>query len=215
MQMLIKRGIDILIGSIGLLLVFPILTLIGGLVWFDLGSPILFLQTRTGRWGREYTIYKFRTMTKSVDLRMNSDGSARVTKDDDRLTRFGRLLREFGLDELPQLWNVLKGDMSLVGPRPYVPMHTDMLSERDRHRLDMRPGLVCLAEVCGRNSLQWQKRLDLDVYYVESWSLWLDFVIMLRTIPVVVFRRGVYSPGKPSASSQTPEVSETIKTDRN
>lgn len=211
----VKRIIDVIGSALGLIITLPLMAVIGLIVRLETPGPVLFHQVRTGRWGEEFVIFKFRTMLQSAEFRSNADGSARVTEDDDRITRFGRILRERGFDELPQLWNVLKGDMSLVGPRPCVPMQTSMLSERDRHRLDMRPGLVCLAEVSGRNLLQWSRRLDLDVYYVESWSLWLDFVIMLRTIPVVVFRRGVYSPAKPASSSQTPEVSETIKTDRN
>jgi lipopolysaccharide/colanic/teichoic acid biosynthesis glycosyltransferase len=208
MQLLIKRALDILISSICLIFGLPLLTLVGGVVWLGLGRPILFTQPRSGYRGREYTIYKFRTMTVS-ELRLNQDGSARVIKDDDRLTSTSRRLREFGLDELPQLWNVLKGDMSLVGPRPYVPMHTAMLSVRDLHRLDMRPGLVCLPEVSGRNSLTWEKRLDLDIHYVKEWNLWLDLEILFRTIPVVLFRRGVYTPVKDSQPAEA--VSETMK----
>ncbi len=132
-------------------------------------------------------------MHQDVSLERHADGSARVTAGDPRLTRLGRPLREFGLDELPQLVNVLRGDMSLVGPRPYMPIHTAMLPGWARRRLDMRPGLVCLTEVSGRNALPWVRRLELDTYYVDHWSLWQDFVIVLRAVPVVLFRRGVYT----------------------
>lgn len=188
-----KRAFDVVTSLLALALGLPAMALIAWLIKRDSSGPVLFRQVRTGRFGREFLLYKFRTMHQDVGLECNADGSARVTAGDSRLTRLGRPLREFGLDELPQLVNVLRGDMSLVGPRPYMPFHTAMLPEWARRRLDMRPGFVGLAEVSGRNTLQWARRLELDAYYVDHWSLWLDLVILIRAVPVVLFRRGVYT----------------------
>lgn len=190
---LVKRALDVSVSLCGLVFGLPLFALVGGLVWIESGLPVLFSQVRTGKGGGEFLMRKFRTMRRGSGLRTNEDGSARVVEGDERVTKLGRLLREFGLDELPQFWNVLRGDMSLVGPRPYMPMHTAMTPQWARLRLEMRPGLVCLAEVYGRNSLPWVRRLQLDVYYVKNWSLCLDVSILLRAVPVVLFRRGVYS----------------------
>jgi lipopolysaccharide/colanic/teichoic acid biosynthesis glycosyltransferase len=189
-----KRLLDASIAFVALLLGAPLLALIALLVWIDSGRPIIFRQKRSGKGGAEFLLYKFRTMHNAAELRLSPDGSARVSKDDDRITRLGRLFREFGLDELPQLWNVLKGDMSLVGPRPYIPIHTEMLSEWSRRRLEIRPGVVCLTEISGRNLLPWSRRLELDIFYIENVSLRLDVSTLLRVIPVLILRRGVYSP---------------------
>jgi lipopolysaccharide/colanic/teichoic acid biosynthesis glycosyltransferase len=210
LKMRIKRVIDVFVSLIALTLAAPIFCLIWLFIWIDSGTPILLTQERTGQWNRKFIIYKFRTMYQGATIRINKDGSAQVTNNDDRIIGVGRLLREFGLDELPQLWNVLKGDMSLVGPRPYMPMHTAMLSKWALRRLDMRPGIVCLAEVSGRNYLPWSQRLELDVYYVEHWSIWLDLSILLRTIPVVISRKGVYtlfdSTNRTEKSVDIPEI---------
>jgi undecaprenyl-phosphate galactose phosphotransferase len=203
LQVLTKRGLDVGVSLIGLFLGLPLLMLVGALVRLDSHGPIIYSQVRTGRGGREFVIRKFRTMRWGAELRTNPDGSARVEAGDERVTRFGKLLREFGLDELPQLWNVLRGEMSLVGPRPYMPRHTSILPAWARRRIEMRPGLVCLAEVSGRNALPWERRLELDVYYVDNWSLWLDAVILVRAIPVVAFRRGVYTaPPDPTVCNE-------------
>lgn len=190
----IKRVVDLTGAILGLILAAPVMVVIGFIVRLESPGPALFCQRRTGLKGEEFTVRKFRTMHVGAKHLRNEDGSARVLRADPRLTRFGRILREFGLDELPQLYNVLRGEMSLVGPRPYMVAYTAELSGRARRRLDMRPGMVCLAEVAGRNTLSWARGLELDAYYVDHWSFWLDVSILFRAVPVVLFRRGVYSP---------------------
>jgi lipopolysaccharide/colanic/teichoic acid biosynthesis glycosyltransferase len=195
-----KRVFDTVVSVLAMVFALPILMAIAWIVKHDSPEPALFRQVRSGLRGREFVLYKFRTMRSDAVLERNPDGSARVTAGDARITRVGRPLREFGLDELPQLFNILRGDMSLVGPRPYMPIHTAMLPDWARRRLDMRPGLVGLTEVSGRNALPWARRLELDAYYVDHWSLWLDFIILARAVPVVLFRRGVYTRPSPDPS---------------
>lgn len=189
----IKRIIDIIGATLGLVLAAPLMAVIALIVRLDSPGPVLFCQKRAGLKGKEFTLRKFRTMQDGAKHIRNKDGSAQVLRGDARLTRSGRILREFGLDELPQLWNVLWGEMSLVGPRPYMLSYIAELSEQARRRLDMQPGLVCLAEVSGRNALSLAQGVELDIYYVDQWSHWLDMSILLRAIPVVLFRKGVYS----------------------
>ena len=172
----LKRSFDIIVAAAGLLVTFPVLVVVGLLVWFDLGRPVLFRQARPGRNAVPFTLIKFRTMRV---------GSGSET-DSERLTPLGALLRRTSLDELPELWNVLVGDMSLVGPRP-LPYFT----EEERRRHDVRPGITGLAQVSGRNFLGWNERLAADVEYVETRSMWLDLRIIWRTFVNLLSRADV------------------------
>lgn len=184
-----KRVFDICASLVGLVLLSSVLVLVALLVRWRLGRPVLFAQSRPGLHGRPFTLYKFRTMREANA----SDG--RLLTDAERLTRLGRFLRASSLDELPELWNVLRGDMSLVGPRPwlmdYLPYYTP-----DQHRRHaVRPGITGWAQVHGRNTASWDERLRLDVWYVDHWSLWLDLRILLRTAWTVVQREGISAEG--------------------
>ncbi|MFD2613943.1 sugar transferase [Paenibacillus gansuensis] len=176
-----KRLLDLLIAAAGLVLLSPVYAGTALLVRLRLGSPVLFRQERPGLHGRTFRLYKFRTMT---DAR---DGDGQLLSDHLRLTGTGRFLRKYSLDELPQLMNILKGDMSFVGPRPLLVRYMDCYTERERTRHLVRPGITGLAQTAGRNCLSWNERLELDARYVESRSLRLDFRIAVRTV-VQVFR---------------------------
>jgi sugar transferase EpsL len=186
-----KRCID-LSASIVLLLVFaPVMAVVACILRIKMGAPVLFRQVRPGRHGKPFVLCKFRTM---------SDGPG---TDEDRLTPFGALLRRTSLDELPQLWNVLKGEMSLVGPRPLLPRYMDRYSRRQARRHEVRPGLTGLAQISGRNAISWEDRLELDVRYVDGVSLGLDLRILLRTVRSVFRREGISEPGNATMSEFT------------
>ncbi len=182
-ELVIKRVMDIAGASAALLLAAPILGLIALGTWWTLGRPLFFRQRRPGLKGRPFTPLKFRTMR------------AWPGSDDERVTRLGRLLRHFSLDELPQLWNVVRGDMSLVGPRPLLMDYLDLYSPREAKRHDVRPGLTGWCQVNGRNSLAWDRKFELDAWYVEYWSLLLDIKILFRTLARVAHRTGIEGPG--------------------
>ncbi|HEU0116993.1 MAG TPA: sugar transferase, partial [Alphaproteobacteria bacterium] len=186
----IKRLIDIVVAAAGLLLLSPVLVLAALLVRINLGAPVLFRQMRPGKDQIIFPIYKFRTMRDATDA------SGKPLSDGERLTGFGKWLRATSIDELPELWNILKGDMSLIGPRPLLPDYLPYYSEHQIVRHRMRPGLTGLAQVRGRNLLSWDDRLDLDVEYIRHWSLWLDFKIALMTVGVVMARRGINAAGE-------------------
>jgi sugar transferase EpsL len=185
----IKRGRDIVGALIGLAIFSPAMIVIAILIRLTLGKPVLFRQVRPGLHGRPFTMWKFRTMRIAFD----ADGNA--LSDAGRLTRLGQFLREWSLDELPQLWHLLCGQMSLVGPRPllleYLPRYT--ASQARRH--DVKPGLTGWSQVQGRNEPSWERRLELDVWYVDHRSFWLDMKILFLTIGVVLRRQGVTQPG--------------------
>jgi lipopolysaccharide/colanic/teichoic acid biosynthesis glycosyltransferase len=185
----IKRAIDIVGGATAVALAAPVLALAALAIKLEDGGPILFRQTRLGRGARPFEILKLRTMTVDADEH-RSDGI--VEAGDPRITRVGKLLRRTAVDELPQLWHVLRGDMSLVGPRPVPPPHLERYSERQRRRLEVRPGLTGWAQVHGRASLPWPERLELDVWYVEHQSLALDARILARTAGVLLRRDVAY-----------------------
>jgi lipopolysaccharide/colanic/teichoic acid biosynthesis glycosyltransferase len=151
---------------------------------------VFFRSTRTGRWGQLFTLWKFKTMGDE------RDSSGELLSDEERLTPLGRLLRSTSLDELPQLWNVLRGDMSLVGPRPLLPQYLPLYSEEQRRRHDVIPGITGWAQVNGRNALTWDRKFELDVWYVNHWSLLLDLRILLMTIKCVVMRTGISHGGE-------------------
>lgn len=180
-----KRFIDVFVSVLGLVLICPWLTLIACCIRLTMGRPVFFRQTRVGLAEQAFTLYKFRTMT---DRR---DASGKLLPDADRLTRVGAFLRRSSLDEIPQLWNVLKGDMSLVGPRPLLRRYLPYYTTRERIRHMARPGITGLAQVSGRNLLGWDERLELDVQYVENYSLLLDFRILARTLLQTLRRAGV------------------------
>jgi lipopolysaccharide/colanic/teichoic acid biosynthesis glycosyltransferase len=184
-----KRLADVLLVLLATPLWVPLLGVIALLVRVKLGSPVFFAQERPGRGSRPFQLVKFRTMTNA------RDASGLLLPDAERLTRFGRALRSSSLDELPELWNVLRGDMSLVGPRPLLTRYLPRYSERHRRRHEVRPGITGLAQVSGRNAITWAEKLDLDVAYVERCSLGLDARILGRTLWSVVRREGITADG--------------------
>lgn len=189
-----KRALDVLVSGCGVLLLLPLYLLVALLVRMLLGSPVLFRQQRPGLNGRIFTIYKFRTMT---DKR---DPYGVLLPDAERLTRFGRFLRSSSLDELPELWNVLKGDMSLVGPRPLLPRYLDRYTPEQMRRHEVRPGLTGWAQVNGRNAVSWEERLKMDVWYIDNQSFWLDLKILWLTLWIVISRRGISADGEATMS---------------
>lgn len=178
----LKRALDILLALAGLIVLSPLLAVLALLVRLRLGAPVLFWQKRGGLHGKPFTILKFRTMTDACDPQGN------LLPDRDRLPAFGRFLRSTSLDELPELWNVLTGDMSLVGPRPLLQEYLDRYSPEQARRHEVRPGITGWAQVNGRNALSWEERFALDVWYVDHCSLWLDAKILVLTV-VKIFRR--------------------------
>lgn len=188
-----KRGLDVGLAALGLVVLSPVLALTSAVVRWQLGSPVLFTQLRPGLHGKPFTLRKFRTMTD----KRNAQGA--LLPDAERLTRFGRFLRSSSLDELPELWNVLKGDMSLVGPRPLLMQYLPRYSPEQARRHEARPGITGLAQVEGRNALTWEQKFALDVWYVDHLSFWLDLKIMLRTLAKVSAREGVSQPGHATA----------------
>ena len=173
----------------GLIVLSPLFIGISALLWMSMGWPILFRQKRPGRYGKPFELFKFRTM---AELR---DEGGKLLADADRLTRVGRWLRRTSLDELPQLWNVLRGDISLVGPRPLLMSYLPRYSPKQARRHEVLPGITGWAQVNGRNALTWEEKFELDVWYVDHWSLWLDLRILAETVKCVLLRRGVSSDG--------------------
>lgn len=180
-----KRGFDCTIAIVGLVLLSPVLLVVSVLIRMTMGKPILFRQTRPGRYERPFMLLKFRTMTEAIE----EDGH--LKGDGERLTRLGRMIRASSVDELPQLWNVVRGEMSLVGPRPLLMRYLPFFTEVERARFSVMPGISGLAQVRGRNNLAWTDRLASDIEYVERWSLQLDFCILAKTAWQVVKRDGI------------------------
>lgn len=186
---MIKRLLDILVSLAALILLSPLLLLTALLVARNLGSPVLFRQVRPGLNGQPFTILKFRTMKDATDQHGNS------LPDSERLTHFGMKLRNTSIDELPELINVLRGDMSLVGPRPLIMAYLDRYTERQARRMEVRPGITGWAQVNGRNSVDWDQRFEMDVWYVDNHNLFLDAKILWLTIMTVLRREGVSADG--------------------
>lgn len=184
-----KRALDIAASALALVILSPVLVVLAILIRVKLGTPVIFTQARPGVGGRTFRLYKFRTMTDG----RGADGS--LLPDAERLTPFGRLLRSTSLDELPEFWNVLKGDMSLVGPRPLLVEYLERYTPEQARRHEVRPGITGLAQVSGRNELSWDDRFALDVWYVDNRTMWLDLKILAMTVWKVVRRTGVSSPG--------------------
>lgn len=182
---MIKRLSDIFIGTVALVALSPVLVVIYFLVRKNLGSPAIFVQVRPGLYGKPFKMYKFRTMTDE------RDSAGMLLPNELRHTKFGTMLRNTSLDELPELWNVIKGDMSVVGPRPLLMDYLPLYNEEQAKRNNVRPGMTGHAQVNGRNAISWEKKFELDTWYVENQSLWLDFKIMLLTVKKVLIKEGV------------------------
>ncbi len=196
----IKRGIDIL-GALFLgLTLAPLLLIVAAAIRFTDKGPVFFWQQRVGQWGREFRFPKFRSMVINAeslkDLLMSSNdhqkGITFKMKRDPRVTLVGRIIRKLSIDELPQLWCVLKGDMSLVGPRPPVPREVALYTLLDRRRLDVKPGLTCIWQVSGRGDIPFDRQVELDLQYIESQSVWVDLVLLLKTAPAILMGKGAY-----------------------
>nr|MBF0684009.1 sugar transferase [Pseudomonas sp.] len=185
-----KRFLDVMGAALALALLSPVMLVIAWLIRRHMGSPVLFRQMRPGLGGKPFLMVKFRTMR---DAR-NAQGEE--LPDSERLTRLGQFLRATSLDELPELWNVLKGDMSLVGPRPLLMEYLPLYSPREFRRHEVKPGVTGWAQVNGRNSLSWQQKFEMDVWYVDNRSLWLDVRILWRTVVKVLQREGISAQGE-------------------
>ena len=197
LQLMLKRLIDILGSLIGIIVLSPVYIIVGILVYLKLGSPILFSQMRPGKDEKIFKMYKFRSMLDST----NHLGE--VLPDEERLTPFGARLRSTSLDELPELFNVLKGEMSLVGPRPLLVEYLDLYSDEQKKRHKMRPGITGWAQVNGRNSISWSEKLSLDVEYVEKFNLLLDMKILFMTVFKVFKKEGINQEGNATMEAFT------------
>lgn len=191
---MVKRVFDFIVGLLGLtILIVPILC-IYVLVFFLIGHPVFFTQMRPGLNGAPFKLIKFRSMTDARDSR------GQLLSDSQRLTRFGQFLRSSSLDELPELWNVIKGEMSLVGPRPLLMEYLPLYSSEQKRRHNVRPGITGLAQISGRNAITWQEKFELDIWYVENQTFWLDVKIILLTIKKVLKREGISASGEATMS---------------
>jgi exopolysaccharide biosynthesis polyprenyl glycosylphosphotransferase len=197
---LVKRLIDIIASIVLLLMLMPLFAMIMLLIYLSSPGPVFYKQTRVGRWGKLFTMWKFRSMYCDADARLKeimaqnemTGGVIFKMKNDPRIIPIGRFIRKASIDELPQLWNVLKGDMSLVGPRPALPSEVNQYSLQDRQRLEVIPGITCIWQVSGRSDIPFPQQVQLDVQYIQSQSLLLDLKLLLKTIPAVLLSRGAY-----------------------
>lgn len=194
---MLKRAFDIAASTSALVVLSPVLAITAYKVKKELGSPVLFRQTRPGLHGKPFEMIKFRTMKDATDKAGNA------LPDSERLTEFGKKLRASSLDELPELWNVLKGDMSLVGPRPLLMEYLPLYSAEQAKRHKVRPGVTGYAQVNGRNSLSWEDKFKLDTWYVENQSLWLDMKILLKTVKKVIIKDGISAEGEATMTKFT------------
>ena len=194
---MIKRILDIAIASTALILLSPVYFIVARKVKKNLGSPVLFRQVRPGLHGKPFEMIKFRTMKDALDAEGNP------LPDSERLTPFGKMLRATSLDEMPELWNVVKGDMSIVGPRPLLMEYLPLYNKEQAKRHNVRPGITGYAQVNGRNAISWEKKFELDTWYVENQSLWLDFKIMLKTIKKVIAKDDISAEGEATMSKFT------------
>lgn len=194
---MLKRLLDIVIASSALVLLSPVYALVAYKVKKNLGSPVLFRQLRPGLHGKPFEMVKFRTMKDALDL----DGNP--LPDSERLTAFGKMLRATSLDEMPELWNVIKGDMSIVGPRPLLMEYLPLYNREQAKRHNVRPGITGHAQVNGRNAISWEKKFELDTWYVNNHSLWLDFKIMLKTVKKVIAKDDISAEGEATMTKFT------------
>ncbi|WP_168405046.1 sugar transferase [Acinetobacter indicus] len=194
---MLKRLLDIIIASIALILLSPLYAFVAYKVKKNLGSPVLFRQVRPGLHGKPFEMIKFRTMKDAVDEQGNP------LPDSERLTPFGKMLRSSSLDEMPELWNVIKGDMSIVGPRPLLMEYLPLYNQEQAKRHLVRPGMTGHAQVNGRNAISWEEKFKLDTWYVENQSVWLDFKIMLKTVKKVLAKDDINEAGEATMSKFT------------
>lgn len=194
---MLKRLLDIIIASIALILLSPLYAFVAHKVKKNLGSPVLFRQVRPGLHGKPFEMIKFRTMKDAVDEQGNP------LPDSERLTPFGQMLRSTSLDEMPELWNVIKGDMSIVGPRPLLMEYLPLYSPEQAKRHDVRPGMTGHAQVNGRNAIGWEEKFKLDTWYVENQSIWLDFKIMFKTVHKVLAKDDISAEGEATMTKFT------------
>ena len=187
---MLKRILDVAIASTALVLLSPVYALVAYKVKKNLGSPVLFRQTRPGLHGQPFEMIKFRSMKDAMDTAGNP------LPDSERLTPFGKMLRATSLDEMPELWNVIKGDMSIVGPRPLLMEYLPLYNSEQAKRHEVRPGITGYAQVNGRNAISWEKKFELDTWYVNNHSLWLDFKIMLKTVKKVLAKDDISAEGE-------------------
>ncbi len=202
---MVKRSIDLLGAIIGLLILSPLMALVAIMTRIKLGSPIIFVQTRAGYQGKPVRIYKFRTMTNEKDPHGN------LLPDEQRLHRFGIFLRRWSLDELPQLINILKGDLSIVGPRPLLMEYLPLYTPEQARRHDAKPGITGWSQINGRNDITWEKKFLLDVWYVDHQSLWLDIKIILLTFITIFRGKGIHLEGHATAPKFTGKTTKTNK----
>lgn len=201
MYLIVKRIMDIIISILGLIILSPVLLIISILICIKLGQPVIFGQERPGKGGKIFKLYKFRTMTNEND----EDGN--LLPDEKRLTKFGKMLRATSLDELPELINIIKGDMSIIGPRPLLVKYLPLYNEEQSKRHNVRPGLSGLAQINGRNAITWEEKFKYDVEYVEKMTFWLDIKIFFMTIRKVLKREGI--------NAQSDSIMEEFKGDIN
>lgn len=187
---MLKRVLDIAIASTALVILSPVYAFVAYKVRKNLGSPVLFRQVRPGLYGQPFEMIKFRSMKDAVDLQGNP------LPDSERLTSFGKMLRSSSLDEMPELWNVIKGEMSIVGPRPLLTEYLPLYNAEQAKRHNVRPGMTGHAQVNGRNAISWEEKFKLDTWYVENQSLWLDFKIMLKTVKKVLAKEDISAEGE-------------------
>lgn len=199
---MLKRFFDLAVSTFALFLLSPVIALVAWQISRKLGSPVLFKQTRPGLNGKPFTMVKFRTMRDAVDKNGNP------LPDSERMTPFGNFLRSTSLDELPELWNVLKGDMSLVGPRPLLMEYLPLYSKEQARRHEVRPGVTGWAQINGRNAISWEEKFKLDVWYVDNQSFWLDVKILFLTVKKVFVRDGISAEGEATMSKFTGSSSE-------
>ncbi|EFF84031.1 sugar transferase [Acinetobacter haemolyticus] len=199
---MIKRLLDIVIASTALVLLSPLYVFVAYKVKKNLGSPILFRQVRPGLHGKPFEMIKFRTMKDALDEQGNP------LPDSERLTPFGKMLRSTSLDEMPELWNVIKGDMSVVGPRPLLMEYLPLYNKDQAKRHDVRPGMTGHAQVNGRNAISWEEKFKLDTWYVENQSIWLDFKIMLKTVKKVIAKDDISEAGEATMTKFTGSASD-------
>ena len=194
---MLKRVLDVVIASTALLLLSPLYLFVAYKVRKNLGSPVLFRQVRPGLHGKPFEMIKFRSMKDAVDETGNP------LRDSERLTPFGQMLRATSLDEMPELWNVIKGEMSIVGPRPLLMEYLPLFNSQQAKRHNMRPGMTGHAQVNGRNAISWEEKFKLDTWYVENQSLWLDFKIMLKTVKKVLAKDDISAEGEATMTKFT------------
>lgn len=188
--MVLKRIFDMFLSTVGLVLLFPFLMVMAVLVKVKLGSPVFFIQERVGKDNKLFKMIKFRSMLDDYDE------TGKLLSDNERLTDFGRILRATSIDELPELINVLKGDMSIVGPRPLLKQYLPLYSRKQLRRHEVRPGITGWAQINGRNAISWREKFKHDVWYIDNWSLWLDIKIIFMTVRKVFVREGVNQDDK-------------------